>query len=81
MVTMDDPLSRGLPFELADIWRRSAFQLKDEDQSLFAPPEASFPSLELDIKRDSSKMRSSSQHWTRSTHQPIRSISSLWTAT
>lgn len=47
---MDDPLSRGLPFELADIWRRSALQVKDEDQSLFAPLEASFPPLNLNIK-------------------------------
>lgn len=47
---MDDPLSRGLPFELADLWRRSAFQIQDGNQTLFAPLEASFPSLELDSK-------------------------------
>ena len=47
---MDDPLSRGLPFELADIWRRSALQAKDRERSLFAPLDASFPPLELDAE-------------------------------
>lgn len=48
---MDDPLSRGLPFELADIWRRSTLHVRDDENSIFAPLEASFPDLQLDVRQ------------------------------
>ena len=49
---MDHAFSRGLPFELGDLWRKSTFQLDDRGDTLFCPLPTDLPDLELEETKD-----------------------------